>query len=50
MQFQKVSLTEPYDITLVLKYVEKETLSEEQNIKNSFQTRWRYYFFKNLSS
>ena len=29
MQFQKVSLTEPYDITLALKYVEKEILSEE---------------------
>ena len=29
MQFQKVSLTEPYDIAIALKYVEKQTLSEE---------------------
>ena len=29
MQFQKVSLTEPYDIAIALKYVEKEYLSDE---------------------
>ena len=29
MQFQKVSLTEPYDIAIALKYVEKETLSDD---------------------
>ena len=29
MQFQKVSLTEPYDIAIALKYVEKKTLSNE---------------------
>ena len=29
MQFQKVSLTEPYDIAIALRYVEKESLSDE---------------------
>ena len=29
MQFQKVSLTEPYDITIALKYVGKESLPVE---------------------
>ena len=29
MQFQKVSLTDPYDIAIALKYVKKETLSDE---------------------
>ena len=29
MQFQKVSLTEPYDIGIALAYVEKESLSVE---------------------
>ena len=29
IQFQKVSLTEPYDIAIALRYVEKESLSDE---------------------
>ena len=29
MQFQKVSLTEPCDIAIALKYVKKETLPDE---------------------
>ena len=29
MQFRKASLTEPYDIAIALKYVEKESLSDE---------------------
>ena len=29
MQFQKVSLTEPYDNAIALKYVENETLSDD---------------------
>ena len=33
MQFQKVSLTEPYDIAIALKYVEKETLSDDLKYK-----------------
>ena len=28
MEFQKVPLTEPYDIAIALKHVEKETLSD----------------------
>ena len=28
MQFQKVSLSEPYDIAIALKHVDKETFSD----------------------
>ena len=53
MQFQKGSLTEPYDIAIALIYVEKETLSDELKyriLKNHFKHGGDFTFPKNLSS
>ena len=53
MQFQKGSLTEPYNIAIALKHVEKETLSDELKyriLKNNFKPDGDFTFPKNLSS
>ena len=50
MQFQKVSLTEPYDIAIAIKYVENDTFSDELKyriLKTHFKPD---AVFKNLSS
>ena len=46
MQFQNVSLTEPYDIAVALRYVEKESLSSSninEVIKEQFQAFLFFY-------
>ena len=53
MQFQKGSLTEPYNIAIALKHVEKETLSDclkYRILKNNFKPDGDFTFPKNLSS
>ena len=44
MQFQKVSLSEPYNIAIALEYV--ETVKKVKNIKNSFKTDGDFIFPK----
>ena len=49
MQFQKVSLTEPYDIAIALRYVEKESLSDDLKyriLKTHFQPDGNFTFPK----
>ena len=49
MQFQKVSLTEPYDIIIALGYVEQESLSDELKyriLKTHFKTDGNFTFLK----
>ena len=53
MQFQEVSLTDPYDIAIALKHFEKETLSDELKyglLKKHFKSDGDFTFPKNLSS
>ena len=52
MHLQRVLLTEPYNIAVVLKYVEKETLSDELKyriLKIYFKPNG-FYFSKNVCS
>ena len=49
MQFQKLSLAEPYDIATALKYVEKETLSDQlkyRMLKGHFKPEGDFNFTK----
>ena len=49
MQWQMVSLTEPNDIAIALKYVEKETLSVEPKyriLKTNFKPDGDFTFMK----
>ena len=50
MQFQNVSLTEPYDIAIGLKGVEKETLSDElkYRIKKNHSNLMKILLFQKL--
>ena len=51
MHFQEMSLTEPYDIAIALKYVENETLSDKLNyriLKTHFKPNGDFTFPKSI--